>query len=740
MLTMKRMAVLLFAVLVVAGAGPAYAQLSWDGNIYNKFLWGTDRLGTGLYNYTTIPGEGFGDSGQGTQLELYLRARFAKKVEFRATIQSRFNRNFWTNAGGFAGFAPASIDPTNPNFLASEFDPRSNQYIKLRGVQMVFTPGYKWFDSLVVGENDLGIYDPMVIGKIRYIDRFNIAAVQLSGNIDKRRFTWDVIRISSPFYLGPDNTLGQFQPQDATYGFQPKFKFSSVFDAAGIFEYANDIEVNQDDRDVDNGRSLVTRFENGVAGVRIGVHPNPMFDMQFSAYYAHSQSIDDPRYASQSYFGLSGFGPVLLGDNSGNAFKVDLAINDPLGKGLSFQVQYFNLGSGYSSLFSARREADVLLTEGFDAAFGNPGPDNTRFSVFTGDTHQPGFPVRTEIGYGGWTGKTVQVPGVGTQTDNEFTDFNEDMAETCIGWKGITINPVYGSGSLTIGGEYTYIGYNTDWQAFDDINRPVTQTNFPVTVSDAGIGHNYNNAYAPFRSDKQSQIVVIGANKSFTNGIEIFGKYKHISDKDNRLDSAQFLPYQPGDCPGGGVACANNRNFYSNGNSTADIYGNPPVIVGAGGAIGYQWKPFDSITDDDRDLSYNMFNIGIGKQLLQDIYGSILYEHYSADLQDGNTALQAYNLQSMASGKSTKNRLILIGRWVLPGLPEAGFEYNYNWGDFIPDFGGGFVPVEADAATAAAHNVGVGSLGFFGRFGGWNSIENRNFSQQRFKAYLKIIF
>ena len=60
----------LAAAVFVLMCAPAYAQLTFDGNVYTKFLWGTDRLGSALYNFTAIPGEGLGDSGQGSQLEL----------------------------------------------------------------------------------------------------------------------------------------------------------------------------------------------------------------------------------------------------------------------------------------------------------------------------------------------------------------------------------------------------------------------------------------------------------------------------------------------------------------------------------------------------------------------------------------------------------------------------------------------------------------------------------------------
>ena len=38
------------------------------------------------------------------------------------------------------------------------------------------------------------------------------------------------------------------------------------------------------------------------------------------------------------------------------------------------------------------------------------------------------------------------------------------------------------------------------------------------------------------------------------------------------------------------------------------------------------------------------------------------------------------------------------------------------------------------------HNVPVNSAGFAGRFGGWNSLAERSFDQQRLKAYMKIGF
>jgi len=46
----------------------------------------------------------------------------------------------------------------------------------------------------------------------------------------------------------------------------------------------------------------------------------------------------------------------------------------------------------------------------------------------------------------------------------------------------------------------------------------------------------------------------------------------------------------------------------------------------------------------------------------------------------------------------------------------------------------------ADEATSANVNVPVGSPGFQNRFGGWNSLREREFDHQRLKAFLKVQF
>lgn len=728
MQAVKRHVVPLFAALALLSAAASEAQegpsLLVGGTSYTKFLAGSLRDQGALYNFTTVPGEGYGDTGQGSEVELLLNAKLSRQVEVKARLHSRFSQNFWTNFGGFGG------DPTKDCVAGNcgEFDPRSDQYVKLRGVAVTLTPGYQWVDAITVGANDFGQFDPYVVGRFRYIDRDNAAGVLFQGSALNRAFSYDLARISLPrLFGGPGFSSGDLHATDASYVLQSKYRHD-LFDVAGLFNFVNDVEIDALDRNLDDGRSVRTRFHNNVWGLKGGVHLDPRFDVRGSFYYSIAQSASD--LAPADFFGLSGFSPVPVGTHKDMTYKVNLDVNDPLGIGLSLFVEGFSIGADYVSLMAARREADVLLTEGHDATFAFPGPSNAAFGVFKGNP--------SRIGYGGWAGTAQQVATV--NVDNEFTDFDESMAESVIGWQGVTVVPVLNQGPLELAGEYTYLTYDTNWQAWGDDSRPVTASPYPSSELDTGVGHNFRSAYAPFQ-DKRTHILVARGKyvvEQVGTGLELFGKVKYIAEQDKRLNDPKYLPYQAGDCPGAPAPCANNQNSYNGTNSTADIYGNPGLVT-VNGETGYQWKPFDNIADDDRDLSYLMFHLGAGYQLTEDLYASVIYAKYLADLKDGNTALQGYNLHEMASGHHDKNQLAVRAKYNLAGA-EFGLEYQYNWGTFTPDFGTGFVPQVADATIAADHNVPEGSLGFTGRYGGWNSLETRRFVQHRMKAFLKVQF
>ncbi len=731
-----------FAIcLVLAGALaplapiPAFAAdgqtMIITGEDYTKWLWGTQRTDGSLYNFTTVPGEGYGDNGQGTEINFLVASRPSKYIEVTARIQSRFSQNQWTNFGGFGGVNPATTEPPPGSCTGGdcgEFDPRSNEYIKMRGLTARFTPGYKWVDAVTIGSTDLGMFDAFTIGKVRYIDRDNAKAVLFQGAVADRKLGYDLIRVSLPrLWAGPNFTTGDYTAADGAYGLQLKLAPAQAFDLVGIVERVRDIEVDGRDGDFDDGFDVRNRFKNDVYGLKLGIHPSSMFDIRAAAYFSSAESTPIAG-APANFFSISGFSPVPAGKLDDEAYKANVDINDPFGVGLSFNIEYFDLGAQYVSMLAARREVDVLLTEGRDGAFAFPGPDNSAFGVFPGNA--------TRIGFGGWQGPAQQVATI--NVDNEFTDFDEPLAETVIGWKGITVAPVWTLGNLDLSAEYSKIDYNTNWQAWGDASQPIQTTIYPNMDSDAGF-RSFRNAYAPFQ-DRDTDIIVLKAKYLLDvgKGVDLFGKLKWIDETDERMTDASFLPFLPGDCPGGGGACANNRRFYSPGNSTAEIYGNPGVIT-VDGVTGYQWKPFDSLSDDDRDMGYQLIQIGAGYQLSDNLYSSLTLEKYDVDLQDGNTAFQAYQLHSMASGDHEKNKAILFARYTLGGA-ELGFNYEYNWGTFDPDFGGGFVPQHATEQISRDFGVPVGSLGFSGRFGGWNSLEERDFKQHRLKAFMKVRF
>ncbi|HEX3125973.1 MAG TPA: hypothetical protein VH394_01460 [Thermoanaerobaculia bacterium] len=712
------------AILAALASVPVHAAdgqtLLITGEDYTKWLWGTQRTDGSLYNFTSIPGEGYGDNGQGTEINFLLASKPSKYVEVTGRIQSRFSQNQWTNFGGFGGRNPAFEDPPGGPCVGGdcgEFDPRSNEYIKQRGLTVRITPGYRFVDAATIGSTDLGMFDAFTIGKVRYIDRDNAKAVLLQGAVAGRKLGYDLIRVSLPrLWAGPSFNTGDYTAADGAYGLQLRLNANQYFDAVGIVERVTDQELDVTDRDFDDGRDVDFRFKNNVYGVKIGVHPTSIIDVRGSAYFSEAES--NPTFGTPTGFGTSGFSPVVAGKHDDEAYKANIDLNDPFGVGLNFNIEYFNIGEAYTSILAARREVDVLLTEGSDGAFAWPGPDNSSFGVF------PGNPTR--IGYGGWQGPAQQVATL--NVDNEFTDFEESMAESVIGWKGITVAPTWTIGDLDLSAEYTMIDYNTNWQAWGQPDKPLDQSPFPNHESDAGV-NSYRNAYAPFQ-DKETKIAVLRGKYLLDvgKGVEIFGKIKFIDEQDDRMTDPRFLPYN----------ADGSVRFYSPGNSSSSIYFAPPTIT-VNGVTGPQWKPFNSLSDDDRDMDYKLYQLGAGYQVTDNVYGSITYEKYDVDLQDGNTAFQAYQLHNMASGQHDKNKLMLYARYVIGGA-EFGANYEYNWGEFDPDFGGGFVTQFADADTAKNFGVPVGSPGFRGRFGGWNSLITRDFKQQRMKVFMKVRF
>jgi hypothetical protein len=278
--------------------------------------------------------------------------------------------------------------------------------------------------------------------------------------------------------------------------------------------------------------------------------------------------------------------------------------------------------------------------------------------------------------------------------------------------------PTYSTGDLELSGEVSLIDYNTNWQNWDmGPDGDMQTTMFPTNESNAGIA-SFRNAYAPFQ-DRETKIYLVKANYYLDvwDGIEVFGKWKMIDDQDKRMNDSQYLPY--------------NTDGSVNNANTAGFYGNP-------GTAG-QWKQFDDLADDDKDMDYMMWQLGASKQLTDELNMGVTYEFYDVELVDGNTAFQGYNVQEMASGKHKKNKLMISGKYLVGGA-EFGLAYGFAWGTFVPDYGDGYVPQTISDARAEQLGLPKGSMGFEGRFGGWNSLIRREYYHQHMKAYMKLLF
>nr|MEE4269177.1 hypothetical protein [Candidatus Krumholzibacteria bacterium] len=693
---MKRTHVIVLTILAMAWlvTGAALAadgqKLQWTGVNYTKFLWGNQRLDGSMYNFTTIPGEGGGDNGQATEFELLFQSKPSSKVEVNGRIKSRFNQNHWTNFGGFGGYPGSEFGGTTAGD-GGEWDPRSNQYIKLRGITVTITPGYSWLKRATIGSNDFGMYDPFTIGKIRYIDRDNGKGFVFQGNLGD--VDYDLTRISLPrLWAGPGYGTGDYNVQDAGYGLKLGYDKVENLDLNYTFAYVSDVEIDSSDWQVNDGTDLTMRQRNAVHGLTADFSLGGFTDVGLQGYYSKY-------YTHDTFVGMnSGIGTYSaypVGNVDDVTFLADVDLNDPLGNGLSFNMQYFNIGADYVSVLAARRESDVLLTEGHEAAWFFPQVNNAAWGG------------GALMGYGGFLGHAQQVAT--TNVDNEFIDFDEPLAETAIGWKGFTIAPSWGAGNLDLAGEFSYIDYNTNWQMWGDSAYSWGMHPYPTAEPGSGM-LSARNAYMPFQ-EKTTNIFMIKG-EYFLEGpeIELHGRFKYVDEEDLRINDDMYVPY--------------NTDGSVNNAETAAHFSDTP---------GQVWKSFNDKADDDKQMDMMVFEFGAGKQLTDELFADLTFVAYDVDLVDGNSAFQAWNAHTMAGGQHNRNDIILTANYIVGGV-EFGGTWQFAFGEYAPDYGDGYT------VEYRTKPDGTQQPGFTGRWGRWNSLEKQKFDHRRMKVYMKLNF
>jgi hypothetical protein len=693
-----------------AGASP----LKWYGSIYAKFLDGNRRTENGLYsNSETTPGEGGGDQGQGIEFELMFNAQVSKQVEIGGRLHSRFNKNYWSNYGGFA------VPGQHPDFTCGEDDPRCNQYVKLRGAWARITPGYSWMDSATIGNQDWGLFDAWTVGKIRYIDRDNIGGILVQGSALDRTLRWDVARITIPNYLnldfGADLSNDDLYANDATWVAQFKYTPGPDFNATLIASYAFDEEADDGDPnglgtpDLDylNGIGTWKAFENTVIGVKGQYTGVDFMDVSGAVYYS-DLSVDDSICPASIIDNKCRFQPLLKRDTDDFSYYLNVNFNQLFIDGLSLSVQYFNIGSDYVSLMAARREQDVLLTEGQEGTWQWGRPDYNSGNRANNNS-------MAGLGWGGWNGEVQQVVSLGA--DNDFTDFDEPVAYSVIGWKGITFVPKYTVGDWEFSGEYSYIDFNTNWQACGGSDKDTDCATYirQDGTHAWGVGGDYRSPYAPYQ-DRLMQIFALKAKYTLDlgNGVDLMARYKYISDEDDRVTKSALLNDAYDGYPGSPI----NGNWIPN--------------VGLGGCV----------QCDDRKADYDTFGLSAGYQLTPDLYATLVYEWNQVELIDGTIdvapvgmgfeASNDYGYAEYMTGKHEKNRIGLDFSYFLSGV-EFGGAIDYLWGTYDPSFytdSNGKRTKLVPLAGASTIATPLGDI----------SVDTVDFGQYRMKVFMKVSF
>ncbi len=484
----------LAAALGLLLAAPTFAAgLDFSGsNIYMKFLDGDQRR-ISLDSGDTASGA---DSGQWTEFELRIKATISKQVEAGVRIQSRSPAAYWTDFG-----------------FADETKAVRAKWMKLRGAYVLLTPGYNWLDQALIGSSDWGMFDPFTVGQVRYIDRDNYNGLYFKGGLPLAGASWEFGRLSLPNYLqsnygqGPSCcTTDDTQYQEATYIGQVKVPAGPV-KLTGSYQWFNDHKLATDATPND-GRERETFAKNTVLMLKGEGSVADIVDIKAAAYRSTYKAplFDQPWINSPK------------SDINGTAWKVDLGFNN-LVPNLGLNAQIFNIGAGYYSNTAARRETDVLMTEGSEAAWYGWGQQIWLGGAAKDYTQAPSSAKCAVSGGGVCRSDSGLAAGANGLVDNAFIDFDEAPNESVQGWKGLTLQASYEIAKVSLGAEVTRLNYNYNWQGYS-ATGPLSN-------------------YFALNNDRKTNIAVFKAGYvvPVLGGIELGAKYKLVDDK-NKGDVA----------------------------------------------------------------------------------------------------------------------------------------------------------------------------------------------------------
>ena len=447
---------LLLATMALSGAllpwaTPAHADIGkfeLDGRIYGKHLYqNDDSQGVLTLGNPFWPDNISGHNGVGSEFELGIKGHVSQQVEAGVRLASRFGERWqdWWESGNrnFSGVENTSGDSAGLNRAS---------YMKLRGTYIQVAPQILGIDWIRVGASDFSMFNPWTIGKVRYIDRDNGRGYFASGHFGAdEAVRWQVGAIAMPkLWVGPNWSTGLGDPnlaqafwsRDWAYAGSMRWQANERTALRLVGSFTQDLEVDRADPDalgstnpsckdklgqaipgctLDHAVDLLNRYVsfNGTLDVDRELSET----VRITGLVGYFQQQVDPKLAGNGVALNQGVFPIVYKDTHDYAGTLRLTANDSLDNGLSLQAEYFNIGAEWNSIFGARRESDVLLTDGF-------------------------------IGSGG------QLPTLNLA--NEFVDFDDEWVESCIGWHGGTGLLTWDHGDTRIQSEYTFLTYNTN--------------------------------------------------------------------------------------------------------------------------------------------------------------------------------------------------------------------------------------------------------------------------------------
>ena len=413
-------------------AAPLPVSFTWRGDFFTKLLLRNNTSG-GCVSYGNPAPEGdnfSGDNGLCSELGLTVIGRVSDRVEAGARIQSRFGAQWaeWYENGDRRTSPDGSGESLGQNHAA---------YLQLRGVFLRLAPPIPTVNYVHFGASDLGMFNAWTVGKARYTERDNGRGIFVDGSFGDP-LSYTIARVALPkLYAGPGYTTGIADPlienpfwqRDAAY----VLKLRSVwewFELEQITSVTLDEEADLDDPDsIGSSNEIDARDGNVTTNLR---YTNANATLQAKSNFidwlgvtvlgGYSYSKTDDKLVFNSVEGAQGFTPVPMGELHGYAAVARVELFDPLSIDVDVQLEYFNIGRDWVSVMGTRREADLLLTDGF----------------------MEGGQLAT------------------LNVANEFQDFTEPFYEPIIGWHGATAILSWSPGALELSGEGTLIEYNTD--------------------------------------------------------------------------------------------------------------------------------------------------------------------------------------------------------------------------------------------------------------------------------------